>query len=192
MQFREIKGTIVSVLVGLTDVVESAKQDSITLIYEGIVGDRHYGLLRKVGVREPHYLKMTNGVRNMMKNNRQVSILSEEELMEVAATLQLDTLPAEWVGANIITRGIPQLTLLTPSTRLLFPSGAALAIDGINLPCSYPGKVINKYHEEIKPVAFAKAAKDKRGVVAYVEREGLISSGDEVRVLIPTQRQYSF
>ena len=40
-------------------------------------------------------------------------------------------------------------------------------------------------------MGFVKAAMHKRGVVAWVEAEGLIRTGDQITVWIPPQRIYA-
>ncbi len=164
--------------------VESTPCDALVLTYAGIAGDRHEGLIRPSGPREPWYLRGTP-----MRNERQVSILGAEELAEIAAALDIDRLDPAWIGANLVLSGIPDLTRLPPRTLLLFPSGAALRIDGDNDPCRKSGAAIAA-HVDNRPdlqFAFIKAARDRRGLVAWVEREGEVRAGDEVTVR--TRRQ---
>ena len=159
--------------------VESTAHDELILSYAGISGDRHEGLVRPAGAREPWYPRGTP-----MRNERQVSILGLEELAEIATTLGIDRLDPTWIGANLVLSGIPRLTQLPPRTLLLFPSGATIRIDGDNDPCRKSGAAIAA-HIENRPdlqFAFVKAARDKRGLVGWVEREGVIRAGDEVRV----------
>jgi hypothetical protein len=159
--------------------VASTPHDALVLSYAGISGDRHEGLVRPSGPREPWYPRGTP-----MRNERQVSVLGLEELAEVAATLGIDRLDPSWIGANLVLSGIPNLTRLPPRTLLLFPSGATIRIDGDNDPCRKSGAAIAA-HVEGRPdlqFAFVKAARDKRGLVGWVEREGIIRAGDEVKV----------
>lgn len=159
--------------------VESTPRDALILSYAGISGDRHEGLVRPSGPREPWYPRGTP-----MRNERQVSILGLEELAEIATTLGIDHLDPTWIGANLVLSGIPNLTRLPPRTLLLFPSGATIRIDGDNDPCRKSGAAIAA-HVEARPdlqFAFVKAARDKRGLVGWVEREGIVSAGDEVKV----------
>ena len=101
----------------------------------------------------------------------------------------LDELPPEWVGANLVTRGIPDLSLLPPSTRLMFSSGATLIVDMENAPCRFVADVIEK-HRPGKGSAFIAAAQHKRGVVAWVEKPGDIGLGDTIVLHMPPQRIY--
>jgi len=159
--------------------VQSTPRDALILTYAGISGDRHEGLVRPSGPREPWYPRGTP-----MRNERQVSIVGTEELAEIAATLGIPHLDPTWIGANLCLSGIERLTQLPPRTLLLFPSGATLRIDGDNDPCRKSGAAIaaNIPDRPDLQFAFVKAAKAKRGLVAWVEREGVIRAGDEVKV----------
>ena len=125
----------------------------------------------------------------MVRNTRQVSILSVEELSDVATAMVSPEIKPEWVGANVVTSGIPDLTLLPPSSRLQFPSGATIVVDIENLPCRYPAAIIEKHHPE-QLCGFVKSAKHKRGIVGWVEAEGRVSQGDAILVWLPPQRGY--
>jgi hypothetical protein len=182
-----LTGRIEGVFVVESDAVESSPRPELQLTYAGIVGDRHEGLVRPSGAREPWYPRGT-----MMRNERQVSILSLEELAEVAATLSLPAIPAEWIGANLAISGIPHFSRLPPRTMLMFPSGATIRIDGDNGPCRKSGASIVAHYPDRKDVefGFVKAALNKRGLVGWVEREGVIRPGDEVKVR--TWRQLAY
>jgi len=56
-----------------------------------------------------------------------------------------------------------------------------------------PGKVIHAHHPEREKLTshFVKAAWRKRGLVGWVERPGIIRSGDTVNVMLPTPVTYS-
>lgn len=166
--------------------LEKQAVQQIKLLFSGIEGDCHGGLTRKSDVRLIKQFKRGTTV----KNARQVSILSREELSDVAQTMGIPEVKPEWVGANLITSGIPDLTLLPPSTRLQFPSGAMIVIDIENVPCRYPAAVINKHYPE--PVkGFVAAARNKRGLVGWVEAEGDVRTGDAITLWLPPQRIYS-
>ena len=79
---------------------------------------------------------------------------------------------------------------MPPSSRLQFTSGATLTVDMENRPCHLPAPVI----DEDAPghgKAFKAAAKGRRGVTAWVEREGALHLGDEVVLHIPDQRVWA-
>lgn len=154
--------------------------------FSGMEGDCHGGLTRASDSRMLKQYKRGTEVRN----SRQVSILSREELAEVAARMAIPAVKPEWVGANMLVSGIPDLTLLPPGSRLQFPSGAMLVVDAENHPCRYPAEIIARHHPD-PAVGFVKAAMHKRGVVGWVEAEGPIRSGDRITVWIPPQRLYA-
>lgn len=161
-----------------------SETSSLMLRFDGIEGDCHGGLTRSSDSRMTKMFARDTEVRNA----RQVSIVSAEEMAEVAKAMGLDSLDASWIGANIVTSGIPDLTLLPPSTRLQFPSGASLVIDMENLPCRYAAEEVEKH---VRPQqGFVPAAKQKRGVVGWVEREGAVKPGDAIVLWIPPQRRY--
>ncbi len=155
-------------------------------LFTGMDGDCHGGLTRKSDSRMLKQYKRGTEVRN----SRQVSILSIEELTVVAERMGIPAVKPEWVGANMVIRGIPDLTLLPPSTRLQFPSGAMFVVDAENHPCRYPADIIAKHHPEAKK-GFVAAAMHKRGVVGWIEAEGVIRTGDRITIWIPPQRIYA-
>lgn len=150
--------------------------------FAGFPGDTHSGLTRAACTRFPYLYEEGAEIRN----SRQLTIVSSEELYEIAAGLEIDELPAAWLGANIELCGIPSLSLLPPSTRLVFASKATLVVDLENRPCIYPAKVIDSHHPG-KGRRFIRQAMHKRGITAWVEREGVIECGDLVEVYFPEQ-----
>ena len=157
----------------------------LQLKFDGIAGDCHGGLTRASDTRMTKMYARGTQVRNA----RQVSIVSVEEMSEVAKAMGIPQLDAAWVGANILTSGIPDLTLLPPSTRLQFPSGAAIVVDMENLPCRYTAEEIAKH--ATSGTGFVSAATEKRGLVGWVEREGVVKPGDAITLRIPPQRRYA-
>jgi hypothetical protein len=67
-------------------------------------------------------------------------------------------------------------------------------IDGENEPCTGPGRAIQKHYPDVPKLvsAFPKAAIHKRGLVTWVERAGMIVTGDTVMVDLPPQVIYSY
>lgn len=165
--------------------LEKTKADELTVTFDGIVGDCHFGRSRDSDSRTlKQYPRGTE-----ILNSRQVSIVSVEEMAEVAARLAIPEVKPEWVGANLLVSGIPDFTLLPPSTRMMFSSGVTLIIDIENAPCKYPAEVIERHHPA-HGLAFPKVAVHKRGVVARVEKEGIIRKGDVIGLYLPPQRLY--
>ena len=155
--------------------------------FEGLEGDRHAGLTRLADVRTPWFPKGTP-----VRNTRQLSLVSSEELAEVAEAMAVPKVLAAWLGANLELAGVPKLTHLPPGTRLFFPGDAVLAVEGENEPCTGPGRVIEAHYPDREKLAsrFVKAAWQRRGLVAWVERPGVIRAGDEVRVMLPKPVTY--
>lgn len=111
--------------------------DALEMTFEGISGDRHGGHTRRSGGREPWYPRGTE-----MCNERQISILSAEELSLIATRMEIAELKAEWIGGNITLSGIPNLTMVPPRTRLVFEGGVVIRVDGDNKPCRFAGEAI--------------------------------------------------
>lgn len=125
-----------------------------------------------------------------IRNVRQVSLVSAEELALIAADLGLDAVDPAWLGASVVVAGIPDFTHLPPSSRLQGPDGVTLVVDMENLPCIEPAKTI----ERARPghgKAFKAAAAGRRGVTAWVEREGVLRLGDSLRLFVPAQRPWA-
>jgi hypothetical protein len=155
--------------------------EAVEVTLDGLVGDRHAGMTRLADGRTPFYPR---GIE--IRNARQVSLVGEEELAELAAALGVPAVEAAWLGANLVLRGLPALSRLPPATRLFFPGDATLVVSDENHPCVYPGKALQaRYPEHPRLGArFVPAAQGRRGLVAWVERPGRIATGDAVRVAL--------
>lgn len=165
--------------------LEKQRVARLALTFEGIEGDCHAGSFRKADSRTLQQYPRGTQIRNV----RQVTILSLEELAEIAAAMGLDEVKPEWLGGNLVTSGIPNLTLLPPSTRMQFPSGATLVIDMENAPCRQVADVIRQ-HRGDAGLSFVKNATHKRGLTAWVERPGEVRAGDAITLWIPPQRMW--
>ena len=165
--------------------IASVGREAVDVGWEGFEGDCHSGLTRASCVRVKQQYKRDTEIRN----TRQISILSEEELAEVAERLGVPLIKPEWVGANMILRGIPDFTLVPPNARLMFENTTALTVDMENAPCRYPAEKIEAAHPG-HGTAFPKKAVHKRGVTAWVEHPGTIRLGDRCRLHVPPQRVY--
>ena len=152
---------------------------------EGLPGDTHAGLTRPSCVRVKELYPEGTEIRN----TRQITVVSQEEMATIADKLGIDTLPPAWLGANLMLSGIPHLTLLPPSSRLQFSSGLTLVVDLENMPCIFPARVIDEYHPG-KGSKFVTKAKHLRGFTAWVERPGTVKPGDTVAVHVPGQAPY--
>lgn len=153
--------------------------------FAGVAGDCHAGLTRPSCSRVTSQHPKGTEIRNV----RQLSILSAEELREIAARMGLDDLDPALLGASMVIEGIPDVTHLPPSSRLQAASGATLVIDMENRPCVLPGRVVEQEQPGHGP-RFKTAAAGRRGVTAWVEREGDLRLGDVLRLHIPDQRPW--
>lgn len=164
----------------------SAPIDRLDLTYEGIAGDRHGGLTRQSGGREPWYERGSE-----MRNERQLSILCRDELADAAAAMELERIEPEWIGANIVLSGVKDLSKLPPRSLLFFEGGATIKIDGQNAPCRFAGESIGEHYPDHNPkalaLAFPKKAVGKRGLVGWVEIPGAVAVGNKVTVQVPEQ-----
>jgi MOSC domain-containing protein YiiM len=153
--------------------------------YAGIEDDFHSGLTRASCVRvTAQHPKGTE-----IRNTRQLSILSVEELDAIAQVIGIEAMDPTTLGASIILKGIPDFTYVPPGSRLQTESGTTIVIDVENGPCNSPAREIEKDmpgHGK----AFRTAARGKRGVTAWVEREGMIAIGDTLRLHVPDQPQW--
>ena len=181
---RKILGAVVACLIADGGTFVSRPVDALTLDFTGIPGDHHAGATRKSGSREPWYPRGTE-----IRNDRQLTIVSVEELAEVAALMSLDEIAPAWIGANLVLVGVPALTLLPRGTRLMFAGGATLLVEGENAPCRVAGKSIGAHVPGSAgfDLLFPKVARRKRGVVASVEKPGTIAVGETVVVRVPRE-----
>ena len=76
-----------------------AEVSGLELLFSGIKGDFHAGLTRKSDVRTIRQYARDTDIRNV----RQLTIVSEEELVEIAALMDIPEMKAEWLGANVVT-----------------------------------------------------------------------------------------
>lgn len=158
---------------------------ALAVALEGIPGDRHAGHARPADSRVPWYPRGTP-----IRNSRQLSIVAPDELAEIARRLGITEVRPEWIGANLVIEGVPRLTQLPPGTRLHFPGGAALAVEGENMPCRHAGAAVRSATgapEELD-LAFVQKARGLRGLVAWVERAGELIPGAEIEIRVPAQR----
>lgn len=165
--------------------LRSTAAQEATLSFEGIPSEAHGGLTRPACVRVRSQYPKDTEIRNV----RQLSVMSAEELAEVAADCGLAHFDPEHIGASLVISGIPDFTHLPPSSRLQFPDGSSIVVDMENRPCHLPARVMNADQPGAGD-SFKTAAKGKRGVTAWVECEGHIRIGDKVRLHVPDQRAW--
>lgn len=159
--------------------------DRLPITFAGPEGEVHSGLTRPACSR----VKAQHPRGTLIRNTRQLCIVSAEEMGLVAKDLGLENFDYAWVGASVVLEGIPDLTHLPPSSRLQAPDGTTLVVDMENLPCQEPAVTMSRVVGD-KGKAFKSAAKDRRGVTAWVEREGCLHLGDRLRLHVPVQRPW--
>ncbi|MEO8242287.1 MAG: sulfurase [bacterium] len=166
--------------------VWSGPEQEVFAGFEGIAGEVH------TGMTAPSCVRMTTQYPEgtEVRNTRQFSVLSAEEMAEIAVKMGLDSLSPSLLGATMVLSGIPDFSHIPPGSRLQGSSGATLVVNLNNRPCVFPGKGIEAAHPGFG-AAFKPAAKGLRGVVAWVEREGSFKLGDTVRLHIPDQRPWA-
>lgn len=176
-----MKGEVVSVHAGAAG---GAMRDArrIAMKLDGVEGDRHRSYTRIAwrGDKQPEGTER--------RNERQWSAVSQEELDEITADMDLDEpLTASALRVNLCIRGIAEFSRLPKGTRLVFPSGAELTVVEYNPPCREQGESIAALYvtrSGTRPTAaaFSRAAKLRRGVVGVVDVAGEIAVGDAVEV----------
>jgi hypothetical protein len=149
-------------------ILASHPVDEVFASYAGVEGEVHAGLTRASCSRVLSQYPRDTDIRNV----RQFSIVSAEDVAEIAARMGID------------------FTHLPPSSRLQFNGGATLVVDMENRPCTLPARGI----EERFPgfgAKFKPAAQGRRGVTAWVEREGALRVGAGVTLHVPDQRAWA-
>ena len=167
-------------------VIQSVPLTEMALGFAGLKGEVHGGLTRASCSRVTAQYPKGTTIRNV----RQLTIVSAEEMADVAQAMGLATFDYAWVGASVVLEGIPDLTHLPPSSRLQGPDGVTLVVDMLNQPCQQVAATIAKAGQGAAK-GFRSAAKGRRGVTAWVEREGLVRLGDDMRLHVPDQRAWA-
>ncbi len=168
------------------DSIRAQAVGSLQLDFSGDSGARHEGVNRASCVRVRNLYPQGTEIRNV----RQLSVLSAEEMDATAAEMGLKNLDPSFLGVSILLRGIPDFTHIPPSSRLQGPDGVTITVDMENRPCVTPGREI----ESDLPghgAAFKPAAEGRRGVTAWVERPGKLNLGDKLKLFVPDQRSWA-
>ncbi|WP_136618185.1 MULTISPECIES: MOSC domain-containing protein [Mesorhizobium] len=187
---RKLAAKAAALYMAPADHFQTRPVDELRLGFDGISGDFHAGSTRRSGGREPWYPRGTE-----MRNERQLSVVAADELAIVAERMGLDEIRPEWIGANLVIEGVPNLSMLPSGTLLFFKGGVTIKVDAQNGPCRIAGRSIAEHagmaDVEAGALLFPKAAKRLRGVVAWVEKPGTISVGEEISVRVPEQWIYT-
>jgi len=184
LKSTSLKGRVESLLINEDSAnLTTARVEAVAVSFAGLEGDVHSGLTRSSCVR----VKKQYPVGTEIRNTRQISLVSVEELAVIAKKMGVDQIKPEWVGANLCVEGIDALTGLKPSSRLLFEGGVAIVIDMENEPCRFPGDIIDQTYPG-QGKKFASAAMGLRGLTGWVERPGSLASGEVFEVHQPVSR----
>lgn len=186
---RKLEGEVTAVLKASGRDFVTERVDRIELGFGGIAGDVHEGMTRRSSSREPWYPRRTE-----IRNERQISLVSTPELALIAERMQLDEIQPEWLGANLVLDGVPNLTMLPRGTQIFFEGGVVVKIDGLNTPCKIAGKSIaasaGMEDQEEGALLFPKIAQRLRGLVGWVEKPGVIVTGEAASLRLPKQWIY--
>jgi hypothetical protein len=174
----DMHGKVETLLITNKD-LPSTPVDQVDVTIEGFVGDKHFGHTMKANIYQKEYPKGT-----IVRNVRQISVVSAEELADVAKAMELPGIEPSWVGANMLISGVPDLTQLPSGSRLYFEGGVGLVVECENLPCTTAGGSLASQFPDRPELAnqFPKKAIRKRGLVGWVERPGVIRKGEKVLV----------
>jgi hypothetical protein len=165
--------------------LRSEPVERLRLGFEGPEGEAHGGLTRPACSRVAALHPRGTEIRNV----RQLSLLSAAELADIAATMGLAALDPALLGASAVVAGIPDFTHLPPGARLQGADGATVVVDMENLPCQLPAREIEA-DSAGRGARFRSAARGRRGVTAWVEREGDWRLGARLRLFVPAQRPW--
>ncbi|WP_299623866.1 sulfurase [uncultured Tateyamaria sp.] len=160
--------------------------DAVEATLDGFPNEDHGGATRLSCSR----VKSQYPKGSVIRNTRQLSIVSAEELAETAAEMGMSAIDPVLIGASMVLEGLPDFTHVPPSSRLLAPSGAALTIDMENRPCTLPAREIEREAAGFGN-RYKAAAKGRRGVTAWVERAGRFAVGDVLSLHVPDQRPWA-
>jgi hypothetical protein len=162
--------------------LESVAVEELRAGFAGPEGEAHGGLVRPACSRVANLYAPDTEIRNV----RQFSVLSAEDLAAIAERMEVDRLDPALLGATMVVEGIPDFSRVPPSSRLQAEGGATLVVDMENRPCVLPAKPIEAALPG-KGRAFKPAAAGRRGVTAWVEREGVLRVGATLRLFVPDQ-----
>ncbi|RVC20221.1 MOSC domain-containing protein, partial [Mesorhizobium sp. M7A.F.Ca.AU.002.02.1.1] len=186
---RKLAARAAALYVAPADHFQTRPVDELRLGFDGISGDFHAGPTRRSGGREPWYPRGTE-----MRNERQLSIVAADELAIVAERMRLAEIRPEWIGANLVIEGVPNLSMLPAGTLLFFKGGVTVKVDAQNGPCRIAGRSIAENagmaDVEAGALLFPKAAKRLRGIVTWVEKPGTVRAGEEISLRVPEQWIY--
>ncbi len=163
--------------------IETFALEKTPLSLAGSGGEVHSGLTRPSCSRVVAQHPKGTEIRSV----RQVSIVSEDELTLIADATGIESIDPAWLGASVVLDGISDFSHVPRSSRLQAEDGATMVVDMQNRPCQFPAMTIEA-PLPAKGKSFKTAADGRRGVTAWVEREGCLKSGGTARLHVPEQR----
>ncbi len=179
--FREAR---VSVLHKVSDsllLVEN-NEPQLELDLEGVIGCKYRGFSRLSDEDDQILFNDRNFPSNIVVRNwRQVSIGSIEELEALSAKLGVQITPA-LLGINVTLRGIAGLSSLEKGTVLSFPNQTILTVESAIIPRRIHAYKVARLYPEIETELFLNSARNLRGLVSSVFRSGIINLEDPVQI----------
>ena len=155
------------------------EQDSIVLIEGlGVENDAHNGATVK------HRSRVRRDATQ--PNLRQVHLI-QAELFEELQRKGFEITPG-MMGENITTVGIDLLALPT-GTRLQMGDNATVEITGLRNPCTQLDGLISGLMDAVLDRDDAGELVRKAGVMSVVFKGGIVRSGDDISVELPTGEQ---
>ncbi len=197
---QSLTGVVVKTLIGQTPGSHiTTPQEKVFFIEgHGIKGDNHAGQ-GFLTVRDSAALHFGHAKGTPVRNTREWSAVSEEEMRIIADEMSLLGISPGCLGENLVIAGILDFTKLPPGTKLFFKSPRGelrttiLFVCGENIPCHIPAEAIQAENPD-KPGLLKKflvAAKHRRGLVGIVIGGGFVKEGDMVVAEVPEQTPYS-
>lgn len=165
--------------------------DAIEFGLDGPQGDSHSGSTRRLSGHDGAYVRSSSLTKgDQVFNWRSWTAVSREELLEIEQALGY-SIPQGCLLENLVIAGVPSLSKLAPTTRLVFPkrgNQAILAVWEENGPCHVVGKRLEDHYgvPGIKTMLIAEA-QNRRGVMGLVLSPGRVEIGDLVLVYPPVQ-----
>lgn len=159
-----MRGTVVAVCIGRPgDLWKAPVSGEVAVEEHGLRGDRHAGPTRVSGK-----------TRQMVPNERQVTIVGQEALDDLGRELEVTLEPGDF-GENICVSGLGDLSDVQPGALFVTGRGVAFRVTGQNEPCSN----LMEYHP-----LMVKKSYGRRGLLATVEAgAGLaIAAGDTIEL----------
>lgn len=186
---RKLAGRVIGIHAAPHRRFQTEAAEALRLGLDGIMGDFHAGFTRRSGGREPWYPRGTE-----IRNERQISLIAPDEMAEIARRMGIAEVRPEWIGANLLIEGVPRLSMLPAGTLMFFEGGVTLKVDGQNGPCRLSGRSIAEQAGmadiEAGALLFPKVAKRLRGLVAWVEKPGVVHADEAISIRVPEQWIY--